>query len=56
MTNAIPIPSTTIPPATKLEIKFANEGVIYKSPFLNNKLKIVRLTTLSIVSTFKRKA
>lgn len=33
MINAILIASTTIPPATKLEIKFANEGVIYKSPF-----------------------
>jgi hypothetical protein len=56
MINAIPITSTTIPPATKLEIKFANEGVIYKIPFFKIiKLKIVRLTTLTIVSTFKKK-
>lgn len=26
--NAIPMASTTMPPATKLEIKLANEGVI----------------------------
>lgn len=30
ITKAIPIASTTIPPATKLEIKFANEDVIFK--------------------------
>ena len=37
----MPIKSKTIPPATKLDIKFANEGVIYKSPFYfnNNKVK-----------------
>ena len=41
ITNAIPIASTTIAPATKLEIKFANEAVIYKIPFYfnNNKVK-----------------
>lgn len=41
ITNAIPIASTTIVPATKLEIKFANEAVIYKIPFYfnNNKVK-----------------
>ena len=39
-TNAIPIPSKTIAPATKLDIKFANEAVIYKIPFyFNNKVK-----------------
>ena len=31
--KAIPITSTTIPPATKLDTKFANEGVISKISF-----------------------
>ena len=31
--NAIPIAITTNAPATKLDIKFANEGVIYKISF-----------------------
>lgn len=37
----MPIAITTIPPATKLDKKFPNEGVIYKIPFYceNNKLK-----------------
>jgi hypothetical protein len=41
ITKAIPITSTTIPPATKLDTKFANEGVIYKISFSfkNNKIK-----------------
>ena len=39
-TKAIPITSTTIPPETKLDIKFANEGVIYKIPFYLNTNKI----------------
>ena len=41
ITKAIPIPSTTIEPATKLDKKFPNEGVIYKIPFYceNNKVK-----------------
>jgi len=40
-TKAIPIARTTIAPATKLEIKLANEGVIYRIPFYlnNNKFK-----------------
>jgi hypothetical protein len=38
--NAIPITITTIPPATKLETKFANEGVIYKISFFFNSNKI----------------
>ena len=40
ITKAIVIPSTTIEPATKLDIKFANEGVIYRIPcyFNNNKV------------------
>ncbi len=47
ITNAIPIASTTIAPATKLEIKFANEAVICKIPFLIIiKLKIVIVTTV----------
>jgi len=33
ITKAIPITSTTIPPATKLDTKFANEGVISKISF-----------------------
>lgn len=36
ITKAIPIPSTTIEPATKLDKKFPNEGVIYKIPFYFN--------------------
>ena len=53
----MPIPSTTIPPATKLDKKFPNEGVIYKIPFIVRiiKLKIVILITLNIVSIFKKK-
>ena len=41
ITKAIPIASTTRPPATKLDKKFPNEGVIYKIPFYfdNNKVK-----------------
>lgn len=37
--NAIAIPATTKPPATKLETKFANEGVIFNSVFLNKSYK-----------------
>jgi len=52
--NAIPIASTTNKPATKLDTKFANEGVIYKVSFFLRliKLKIVKSTTLYIVSSF----
>ena len=55
--NAIPIADTTNAPATKLEIKFANEGVIYKISFflIVIKLKIVKLTTICIVSSFYKK-
>ena len=38
--NAIPITITTAPPATKLDTKFANEGVIYKISFFFNSNKI----------------
>ena len=38
--NAIPIAITTNAPATKLDIKFANEGVIYKISFSFNSNKI----------------
>ena len=40
-----------------LAIKFANEGVIYKISFflIIIKLKIVKLTTISIVSSFYKK-
>lgn len=57
-TNAIPIASTTIPPATKLDIKLANEGVIIKFPFIliMIKFKILRLTTLTIISSFRKKS
>jgi len=39
--NAIPITIKTAAPATKLDTKFANEGVIYKISFFfnNNKIK-----------------
>ena len=38
--RAIPMASTTMLPATKLDKKFPNEGVIYKIPFYcNNKVK-----------------
>ena len=55
--NAIPIRLTTNAPATKLDIKFANEGVIYKVSFflIVIKLKIVKLTTIYIVSSFYKK-
>ncbi len=43
-------------PANKLAIKFPNEAVIFYFPlFKIIKLKIVRLTTLIIVSTFTKK-
>ena len=38
--NAIAITSTTNRPATKLDTKFANEGVIYKISFFFNSNKI----------------
>jgi len=38
--NAIPIARTTNRPATKLDTKFANEGVIYKISFFFNSNKI----------------
>ena len=38
--NATPITITTTPPATKLDTKFANEGVIYKISFFFNSNKI----------------
>jgi len=55
--NATPITITTAPPATKLDTKFANEGVIYKISFFfnSNKIKIVKLTTIYIVSSFYKK-
>ena len=55
--NAIPITITTNPPATKLDTKFANEGVISKISFflIVIKLKIVKLTTIYIVSSFYKK-
>ena len=55
--NAIPIRLTTNPPATKLDTKFANEGVISKISFflIVIKLKIVKLTTIYIVSSFYKK-
>jgi len=37
--KAPPITSRTIAPANKLDIKFANEGVMYKIPFYFNKVK-----------------
>ena len=39
--KAMLIPRTTMPPATKLEIKFANEVVIYNFPvnFKNKEVK-----------------
>ena len=37
--NATPITITTAPPATKLDTKFANEGVIFNSVFLNKSYK-----------------
>ena len=57
ITKAIPIPSTTILPATKLDKKFPNEGVILKFLFILIiiKLKIVILTTIVIVSIFQKK-
>jgi len=33
--NAMPIADTTTPPAIKLDMKFANEVVIYNSVFIN---------------------
>ncbi len=48
--------STTIQPATKLDKKFPNEAVIFYFPlFKIIKLKIVRLTTINIVSAFTKK-
>ena len=38
--NATPITITTAPPATKLDTKFANEGVIPKISFFFNSNKI----------------
>ena len=38
--NAIPITITTAPPATKLDTKFADEGVISKISFFFNSNKI----------------
>ena len=52
MINAIQITSTTIPPATKLEIKFANEGVIYKSPFFLNKVKNSKIDYINYCINF----
>lgn len=55
-TKAPPIASTTKAPATKLVRKFPNEGVIFYFPlFQIIKLKIVMLTTIIIVSAFRKK-
>ena len=57
MTKAIPIPSTTMPPATKLDTKFANEGVIYKIPFYfnNNKVKNSKIDYTNYCINFYKK-
>jgi hypothetical protein len=56
-TKAPPITSAIIEPAIKLAIKFPNEGVIFLFPviLIIIKLKIVILTTLIIVSAFRKK-
>ena len=50
ITKAVAIAPTTTPPATKLAKKFDNEAVISNPVF-----KIVRLTTIIIVSVFEKK-
>ena len=52
-TKAPAIALTTTAPAIKLEIKFDNEAVISNSVFF--KLKIIKLTTILIVSAFLKK-
>ena len=46
--------STTIPPATKLDKKFPNEGVISKIPFYyeNNKVKNSNINYTKYCSNF----
>ena len=57
ITKAIPIASTTMPPATKLDTKFANEGVIYKIPFYfnNNKVKNSKIDYTNYCINFYKK-
>jgi hypothetical protein len=58
ITKAIPITITTIPPATKLDIKFANEGVIYNISFFflnNNEIKNSKINYIIYCSKFFKK-
>ena len=56
MINATAIASTTILPATKLDTKFANEGVIYKISFyFNNNNKDSKIDYNSYCINFYKK-